>query len=430
MRDKRILRSVGLTTIIKPIGMVVSFLYTPMLLKYLGSEKYGLWVTVLSVINWINYFDVGIGNGLRNCLASEVGRGEYNEAKKSVSTAYTVITAITVVIYFSVIIVSSFLNFNDLFNTSENIKKILLISFTLLCINFIISLQKTECFSIQKPEYVSFTELFTQILNLLGVTVLSVLAAGVDKLISMAFLFGFSNIFVNLLFTCIIWSKNAFLRPKIGLFDKTKLSVISNLGIKFFLIQMSMIILYTTDSLIIMNLYGSAAVTPYNTVYKLYGAANSIFAALLSPFWSRFTIANDSGDFKLIKKMLDSLIAIWGLISIAMIATIPLYQKISDIWLNYKLVYDRFLIMSMVIYFILMMHSSILSSYLNGIGNINVQMYANILAAVINIPLSYFLAVTCNLKTAGVCLGTIGSLLIINVALEMQVRGILGRNIK
>ena len=52
MRDKRILRSVGLTTIIKPIGMIVSFLYTPMLLKYLGSEKYGLWVTVLSVINW------------------------------------------------------------------------------------------------------------------------------------------------------------------------------------------------------------------------------------------------------------------------------------------------------------------------------------------------------------------------------------------
>ena len=80
MKDKKIIKSVGLTTIIKPVGMIVSFIYTPMLLAYLGEEKYGIWITVLTVINWINYFDVGIGNGLRNCLASEVGQRKYDEA--------------------------------------------------------------------------------------------------------------------------------------------------------------------------------------------------------------------------------------------------------------------------------------------------------------------------------------------------------------
>ena len=53
----------------KPISAIVSLVYTPMLLSYLGDEKYGLWATVLSIITWINFFDVGIGNGLRNLLA-------------------------------------------------------------------------------------------------------------------------------------------------------------------------------------------------------------------------------------------------------------------------------------------------------------------------------------------------------------------------
>ena len=59
---------------LKPVSMILSLMYTPILLNYLGNEKYGLWATLLSVINWVNYFDVGIGNGLRNLLAKELSR--------------------------------------------------------------------------------------------------------------------------------------------------------------------------------------------------------------------------------------------------------------------------------------------------------------------------------------------------------------------
>lgn len=94
-------------------------------------------------------------------------------------------------------------------------------------------------------------------------------------------------------------------------------------------------------------MYGASLVTPYNTVYKVYGLANSIF-------------------------------------------------------------------------------STMLSSFLNGIGDVNVQMYANVIAVVINIPVSVFLAVTCNLKTAGICLGTVVSLFI-NIILAIQIRRIFKR---
>ena len=84
--------------LIKPISMVISLIYTPMLLAFLGDEKYGLWATLLSIINWINYFDVGIGNGLRNLLSKEIASKDYDEAQKSVSTAYIVLSGISLVV--------------------------------------------------------------------------------------------------------------------------------------------------------------------------------------------------------------------------------------------------------------------------------------------------------------------------------------------
>ena len=36
--------------LLKPIGYVLNLAYTPLLLSYLGDEKYGLWATILSII--------------------------------------------------------------------------------------------------------------------------------------------------------------------------------------------------------------------------------------------------------------------------------------------------------------------------------------------------------------------------------------------
>ena len=48
----------------------------------LGDEKYGIWATILSFISWIYYCDLGIGNGLRNKLASTIVIGDKEASKK------------------------------------------------------------------------------------------------------------------------------------------------------------------------------------------------------------------------------------------------------------------------------------------------------------------------------------------------------------
>ena len=43
----------------KGISIILSLVYVPIVLNYLGDYKYGVWASVLSIISWISYFDLG-----------------------------------------------------------------------------------------------------------------------------------------------------------------------------------------------------------------------------------------------------------------------------------------------------------------------------------------------------------------------------------
>ena len=70
--------------LMKPVSMVLNLIYTPLVLGYLGDIKYGIWAIILNIISWINYFDVGIGNGLRNKLSEKISLNDHEGANKYV----------------------------------------------------------------------------------------------------------------------------------------------------------------------------------------------------------------------------------------------------------------------------------------------------------------------------------------------------------
>ena len=74
--------------------MVAGLLMIPLALNYLNPTKYGVWLILSSLIAWVNFFDIGLGNGLRNKLAEALASQEFVRARTYVSTTYAILTII------------------------------------------------------------------------------------------------------------------------------------------------------------------------------------------------------------------------------------------------------------------------------------------------------------------------------------------------
>lgn len=167
MNNKAILKNIGISMLAKPIAMLLLFLYTPLALSFLGEEKYGVWAIILNIISWINYFDIGIGNGLRNKLAESFAKDEKEISQVLVSTAYFVTSIIALIFCVLLILFWHILHLANFFKLNvqeENINLVVTISIVFVCINFVLSLSKTIVYAIQKPGLSSVVGVVGQVL--------------------------------------------------------------------------------------------------------------------------------------------------------------------------------------------------------------------------------------------------------------------------
>ena len=74
--DKIIYKNVLGALLVKGGALIVNLFTLPAYIKYFNqNEVLGVWYTVLSLLNWILTFDLGIGNGLRNHLTEALANG-------------------------------------------------------------------------------------------------------------------------------------------------------------------------------------------------------------------------------------------------------------------------------------------------------------------------------------------------------------------
>src|SRR5260221_2928992 len=55
------------------VMLLVNFLSVPLTIGYLGPERYGAWITIGSLLVWLQLADFGLGNGLTNAMTTAAG---------------------------------------------------------------------------------------------------------------------------------------------------------------------------------------------------------------------------------------------------------------------------------------------------------------------------------------------------------------------
>ena len=73
-RSKNVIKNILLSVGVKAVNVLCSLVLVPLSLGYLSKEEYGIWLTISTMLLWISFFDIGLGNGLRNYLSEAISK--------------------------------------------------------------------------------------------------------------------------------------------------------------------------------------------------------------------------------------------------------------------------------------------------------------------------------------------------------------------
>lgn len=378
---------------LKGISIIIGFLYVPLLLDYLTQEKYGIWLTLTSIIGWFSFFDIGLGNGLRNKLAESFGKGNYNLSQIYISTTYAILIVIFSVVLFVFYISNLFLNWNSILNTQsiDNNELYILttIVFSFFFIRFVVQLIEIVYFADQRPSMSNLTTTLGSLFSFILVLIL-IHSSTKGNLILLGSIISAIPVLVFIVITFISFKgKYKLIKPSIKKIDFKQSKGLMNLGFKFFFMQIASIIMFSTSSFFVAQFYGPKEVVVYNIAFKLFQMPYMVFSIFLSPIWSAVTDAYVKSDLVWLKKTLKRLNILSFLFSLGIIFLLIISKWIFKIWIGNKVEIPLNLLIAMAIYTIIRIWNGPYSVFINGFGKIKLTTSLTLLSIIIYLVLIF-----------------------------------------
>lgn len=90
-RERAIRQTVAASVGAKGISVACTFVQVPLALRYLGTEAYGLWITLVSIVLVLNFVDFGLGVGMQHTMARSYGGDDLDSMKRIFWTGASVL---------------------------------------------------------------------------------------------------------------------------------------------------------------------------------------------------------------------------------------------------------------------------------------------------------------------------------------------------
>lgn len=425
-RSVTIKKNILWSFLIKGISILTSFLLVPLTLGYVTAEIYGVWLTISSILHWMTYMDVGFTLGLKNRLAEALAKDDYDRGKGLVSTTYFMMVVIFVPFSILLIVASPFINWCNILNVSQEYADT--ITITIQILSLFLSLQmivNVFVAVVAAHQKTALSQLFQVIGQVCSLIIIACMSKFVEpSLVNLTFAYSLMPIVIVALASFYFFRGSMKrISPNYRSIDKRYIRDLWSLGVRFFIIQVQMILLYQSTNLLISHIDGPEAVTQYNVAYKLLNITSMVYMIILGPLWPAFTDAYTKGDYKWMKsiynKMTFIFLAILGVIIIVTLLSPVIYK----IWVGEKVLVPFSLTVLVAIYTIIFCWDSLQVMLINGFGAVKIQSYVVLIGIIFHIPLSLFLGRFIGIKGVIVSMSVIN--LIYSIVFTIQVNKII-----
>lgn len=402
-RSKKMYKNTVAMIGIRGVSMILTLISAPIMLHHVDRADYGVLLTLTSIVGWVGYMDVGLGNGLRNKLPEFLAKGDFHSAKKIVSSCYVTLAIYVALIIVIFLIVSPFVDWLGVLNSPTSdageIRGLTNVVFIAFCIQFLFGLINSILFAYQMPAFQSlftfvgqFVALIVLVIQVYVFDVTSVLQIGaINSIIPPLVLFlGSIGLFRT---------KLKEIAPSFKLFEFKSVGSILSLGLKFFVLQMITIVLFQANSIIIARVVSPEAVVEYNLAFKYVSLLTMIFTIVITPVWSATTDAYVRKDFEWINKTLSFSRKVC-IASIFIGVLMVLASKfVYGMWLGRGSIDINYSTTGLILLYISFeMLYKVYGTIINGTGKVFAQIILTGIIAIIYIPLAIFLGNLCGLS--------------------------------
>lgn len=420
-RSQERLRRVALTAIASGaaqiITMLTALISVPLTLRYLGNERYGLWVALTSLISLFSFADLGLGNGLLNAIAEANGKDDRQMAREYVSSASLLLLGIALLLTVTWLIVYPRVSWAWLFNlTSPQALAEVGPAMSALVFCFVVSIPLGVVEKIQ----IGYQEGYNNNLWRAGGSLVGLAAV----LAAIAFGAGLPWLVLSMAGAPIVatlangWrlfhARRAWLRPALRTVRRAAMNRILHLGVLFFVLQLAVALGFQSDNVVVARFLGADQVSQYAVPLKLFMLAPSLVGLLVAPLWPAYGEAIARRDTIWVRRIFRrSLLVVGGLNALPALLLVIFGNEVLHLWAGPGISTTLSFRIGLGLWAMLYGVANAIAVLLNGAGVVGFQVVTALLMAVANLAIS--IALVQRIGVAGPVYGSLIAMVLFSV---------------
>ena len=383
--------------LVKGGSLIISVLLLPAYINFFDNQTIlGVWYTILSVLNWMSLFDLGLGNGLRNKLPAVIDNNDRISVRKYVSTTYLLMFTIAFVVSVIGIIIIPFIDWNIVFNvdnllvSKSELANCVRIVFLGIMIQLVLKIITSILYALQKSAVVNALALSSNAIILAAVILMPSYDLSTN-LRNMSFINAVAVNIPYILCTIVIFAtslKDSV--PSIKFFEKKFIKDILGIGITLLWLALVFMVISSTNEMLITYFTSPDNVVYYQAYNKIFNTGAMVISLALTPIWSAVTKAQARNDYSWIKKIYKLFLLSTAGCFIIELCIIPVLQFVMNIWLGTgAIVVNPSYAFAFAVSSTIMILHYVNTSIGNGMSYFKIQVIWMTVAAIFFIPVSY-----------------------------------------
>jgi O-antigen/teichoic acid export membrane protein len=383
-RHRRAAYAAAAAMLNRAISLGATLLTIRVTLAYLGTERFGLWMTISTLQLFLAFADLGIGNGVLNAIAEATGRDDQLAIRRYIGTGFVLLGLVSMLMLAAIACAYPLLDFGRFFNLhSEVALREIKPALAIFAVCFAFEIPLGLIARVQLGLQLGFLSSLWQTAGSL-LTLVSILAAvhmrgGLPVLV---LVFCGVPLLARVMNVGLFFRQHPELVPTAALVSWEAAHRIAHIAVLFVVLNLSVALAFQSDNLIIAHLLGPDAVAQFSVPQKLFSLVALGLATIMEPLWPAYGEAISRGDGPWVKRTLTrSLIGALVLATMMSALFVLLGPWLIRLWVGDKISPNMVLLVGLACWAVVQAGGNAVAMFLNGANIIREQVIVALIFA-------------------------------------------------